>query len=254
MTHADRRLTALACVITAAALALLALVWGLADRPRPPTAHATAAQRTTPSAPSQLAPRTAHADLRTQWVGQGLVVVAMGPSRVLLDTASARTSTDGPTRQLPAPPPASELGHIDLVVLTGDGPSALDAPAAAALAARGAQFAVASAAAEARTTNWGVPVAQVHRVAPWSTAHLGEVELTPIPGDDDAPSSWPVASGRSSWVLASRSVQVLVPTGGAAAALDEAAEQLGPFDLTLVEPRASEPSGPLIAATFAFGR
>jgi L-ascorbate metabolism protein UlaG (beta-lactamase superfamily) len=196
--------------------------------------------------PAELEPQGER--LRATWLGHSTVLLEIDGHLLLTDPVwaerSAPVSWAGP-RRFHAPPLALEdLPHLDAVIISHDHYDHLDHKAVQALAARGVRFLV-PLGVGAHLESWGVEPALITELDWWEATELGDLRLVCTPAHhfsgrgllDRERTLW------SSWAILGPQHRAWF--GGDTGPLDAAdliADRYGPFDLTMIEIGAYDPS------------
>lgn len=184
--------------------------------------------------------------LRVTWLGHSSMLVEIGRQRFLTDPVfSHRISPSpllGPRRFFESPIGAAELPRLDAVVLSHDHFDHLDMKTIQALAA---SMFVVPLGVGAHLEAWGIAPARIVELDWWESTRIGEVELVCTPARH--------FSGRSigsrdvtlwaGWAFVGRSRRVFFSGDtGMFPGFEAIGSSLGPFDLTMIESGAYDPS------------
>jgi L-ascorbate metabolism protein UlaG (beta-lactamase superfamily) len=188
--------------------------------------------------------------LRATWLGHSTVLIEIDGVRVLTDPVwgprASPSRLAGPKRFQPVPVRLREMPAIDLVVISHDHYDHLDYPTIRELAKREVPF-VTSLGVGAHLESWGVPAERIVELDWWQSHRLPNSELTVTA----APSQH--FSGRglqdrnatlwSSLVIRSHRHAVFFSGDtGLTTQYQTIREQLGPFDLVMLEVGAFHPA------------
>ena len=186
--------------------------------------------------------------LRATWLGHSTVLLELDGRRFLTDPVWAERVSPvgwlGPRRFFAPPLPLAQVPPLDGVLLSHDHYDHLDKAAIRGLAARGERF-FCPPGVGAHLRRWGVPAARLTELGWWESAELApNFTLTATPARhfsgrgllDRDRSLW------ASWVL--RGPRHRVFFGGDSGPFDEGfqqiGQQLGPFDLVMLEIGAAD--------------
>ncbi|GAA4872338.1 MBL fold metallo-hydrolase [Kitasatospora terrestris] len=193
--------------------------------------------------------------LRLTWLGHATVLAELDGRRVLFDPVwSERCSPfgfTGPKRLHPVPIPLTELGPVDVVVISHDHYDHLDMPTVQALAAAGADFAV-PLGVGAHLEHWGIPAKRIVELDWWQSAEVAGLKLTATPARHYC-SRGPRTSSHylwASWVVAGPAHR-LFHSGdtGYFPGFAEIGQRFGPFDATMMQIGAYSPYWPEVHMT-----
>ncbi|MGA5700530.1 MBL fold metallo-hydrolase [Peterkaempfera bronchialis] len=179
--------------------------------------------------------------LRTTWIGHATVFVEIDGRRVLIDPVWGERCSPfasfGPRRLHPVPVPLSELGPVDVVVVSHDHYDHLDMGTVQALIDTKAVFAV-PLGVGAHLEHWGVPQRRIVELDWWESAEVAGLTLTATPARHYC-SRGPRTSPHllwASWVVAGPEHRVFHSGDtGYFPGFAEIGERLGPFDATMVQ-------------------
>ena len=200
--------------------------------------------------------------LRATWLGHTTVLLEVDGRRLLTDpvwrTYSSPVNFMGPKRFFPNPLPLTAVPPLDAVIISHDQYDHLDPIAIRALAPTGVPF-FCPLGVGAHLRRWGVPARQITELGWWQSTPLApDFTLTATParhfsgrrlGLDQDATLW------ASWVLAGPTHRVFFggDSGPFAEAFQQIGDAYGPFDLTMLEIGAADPTwadihmGPLVA-------
>ncbi|MEY9967117.1 L-ascorbate metabolism protein UlaG (beta-lactamase superfamily) [Streptacidiphilus sp. MAP12-16] len=179
--------------------------------------------------------------LRLTWMGHATVLAEIQGRRVLFDPVWGERCSPfagfGPRRLHPNPLPLSELGPIDVVVISHDHYDHLDAAAIRTLVGSGADFAV-PLGVGAHLEHWGVPEDRIVELDWHESARVAGLTLTATPARHYC-SRGPRTSTHqlwASWVVAGTEHR-LFHSGdtGYFPGFAEIGAQHGPFDATMMQ-------------------
>lgn len=180
--------------------------------------------------------------LRITWFGHSSVLVEIDGVSVLTDPVwSERTSPVsfmGPKRFHPVPMPLEDLPDVDVVVISHDHYDHLDHPTIVTLSETTDVAFVVPLGVGAHLEHWGVPPERITELDWWQSYTHGQLKLTATPArhfsgrgvTDRDETLW------AGWALTGPQHRVFF--SGDTAMFPELAtigEQLGPFDVTLIE-------------------
>ncbi len=179
--------------------------------------------------------------LRLTWLGHATVLAEIGGRRVLLDPVWGERcspfSWTGPKRLHPVPLPLSELGPVDVVVVSHDHYDHLDMDTVRALIGTGAVFAV-PLGVGAHLECWGVPAERIVELDWWESAEVAGLTLTATPARHYC-SRGPRTSALflwASWVVAGEGHRIFHSGDtGYFPGFAEIGRRLGPFDATMMQ-------------------
>lgn len=122
--------------------------------------------------------------LRLTWLGHATVLAEIGGRRVLIDPVWGERCSPfawtGPKRLHPMPLPLSELGPVDVVVISHDHYDHLDMATIRALIGTDAVFAV-PLGVGAHLERWGVPARRIAELDWWESVEVAGLTLTATP-------------------------------------------------------------------------
>jgi L-ascorbate metabolism protein UlaG (beta-lactamase superfamily) len=122
--------------------------------------------------------------LRVTWLGHSTVLTEIDGHRVLFDPVWGERCSPvtfaGPRRLHPVPAPLTELGPVDVVVISHDHYDHLDMPTIKALAGTDTVFAV-PLGVGAHLERWGVPAARLRELDWHESTRVGSLTLTATP-------------------------------------------------------------------------
>ncbi|MDH6706830.1 L-ascorbate metabolism protein UlaG (beta-lactamase superfamily) [Kitasatospora sp. MAA19] len=179
--------------------------------------------------------------LRLTWLGHATVLAEIGGRRVLLDPVWGERCSPfawtGPKRLHPVPLPLSELGPVDVVVVSHDHYDHLDMATIRELIGTDAVFAV-PLGVGAHLEHWGVPARRIVELDWWESAEVAGLTLTATPARHYC-SRGPRTSSLflwASWVVAGGGHR-LFHSGdtGYFPGFAEIGRRLGPFDATMMQ-------------------
>jgi L-ascorbate metabolism protein UlaG (beta-lactamase superfamily) len=180
--------------------------------------------------------------LRLTWLGHATVLAEMQGRRVLFDPVWGERCSPfpgwlGPGRLHPAPISLTELGPVDLVVVSHDHYDHLDMAAIRALTGSGADFAV-PLGVGAHLEHWGVPADRIVELDWHESARVAGLTLTATPARHYC-SRGPRTSTHqlwASWVVAGDDHR-LFHSGdtGYFPGFAEIGASHGPFDVTMIQ-------------------
>jgi L-ascorbate metabolism protein UlaG (beta-lactamase superfamily) len=188
--------------------------------------------------------------LRVTWLGHSTLLIEIDGVRVLTDPVfGPRTSPVtwmGPARWYPPPIPLDELPELDAVLISHDHYDHLDYPTIARMKDWDTTFVV-PLGVGAHLEYWGVPVENIVEMDWWERTRIAELELVCAPARH--------ASGRqvfdldsTLWagyaLLGSEHRAFFSGDTGLFPGLHEIGEQLGPFDVTMLEVGAYDKAWP----------
>ncbi|WP_245204044.1 MBL fold metallo-hydrolase [Kitasatospora sp. RG8] len=179
--------------------------------------------------------------LRLTWLGHATVLAEIAGRRVLFDPVWGERCSPfgwtGPKRLHPVPLPLSELGPVDVVVVSHDHYDHLDMATIRALVGTGAVFAV-PLGVGAHLEHWGVPAEQLVELDWWESAEVAGLTLTATPARHYC-SRGPRTSALflwASWVVAGGGRRVFHSGDtGYFPGFTEIGRRLGPFDATMMQ-------------------
>ncbi len=179
--------------------------------------------------------------LRLTWLGHATVLAEIGGRRILLDPVWGERCSPfdwtGPKRLHPVPLPLSELGPVDVVVISHDHYDHLDMRTVRALIDRSAVFAV-PLGVGAHLEHWGVPARRIVELDWWESAEVTGLTLTATPARHYC-SRGPRTSALflwASWVVAGGGHRIFHSGDtGYFPGFTEIGRRLGPFDATMVQ-------------------
>ncbi|AUY48855.1 MBL fold metallo-hydrolase [Streptomyces sp. CB01881] len=179
--------------------------------------------------------------LRLTWLGHATVLAEIAGRRVLFDPVWGERCSPfgwtGPKRLHPVPLPLSELGAVDVVVVSHDHYDHLDMATIRALVGTGAVFAV-PLGVGAHLEHWGVPAEQLVELDWWESAEVAGLTLTATPARHYC-SRGPRTSALflwASWVVAGGGQRVFHSGDtGYFPGFAEIGRRLGPFDATMMQ-------------------
>jgi L-ascorbate metabolism protein UlaG (beta-lactamase superfamily) len=181
--------------------------------------------------------------LRVTWLGHSTMIVEIDGSRVLIDPVwgdrASPVSFAGPARWYAPPLPLSDLPRIDAIVLSHDHYDHLDVLTVKALADRDLEWVV-PLGIGAHLESWGVPSDRITELDWWDEARVGDLRLTCTPARHFSGRAATLADQNATlwagWALTGPAHRVFY-SGDTAMhdAFVRIGEQLGPFDLTLIE-------------------
>ncbi|RGD56373.1 MBL fold metallo-hydrolase [Kitasatospora xanthocidica] len=179
--------------------------------------------------------------LRLTWLGHATVLAEIDGRRVLLDPVWGERcspfSWTGPKRLHPVPLPLSELGPVDVVVISHDHYDHLDMGTVRALIGTGAAFAV-PLGVGAHLEHWGVPAERIVELDWWESAEVAGLTLTATPARHYC-SRGPRTSTLflwASWVVAGGGRRIFHSGDtGYFPGFAEIGRRLGPFDATMMQ-------------------
>lgn len=179
--------------------------------------------------------------LRLTWLGHATVLAEIGGRRVLLDPVWGERCSPftwtGPKRLHPVPLPLSELGPVDVVVVSHDHYDHLDMDTIRALTGTGAVFAV-PLGVGAHLEHWGVPARRIVELDWWESAEVAGLTLTATPARHYC-SRGPRTSTLflwASWVVAGGGQRIFHSGDtGYFPGFAEIGRRLGPFDATMMQ-------------------
>ena len=196
--------------------------------------------------PADLEPRGER--LRVTWLGHSTVLLEIDGHLLLTDPVwaerAAPVSWAGPGRFHDPPLALEELPQLDAVIISHDHYDHLDHHTIAALAARGVRFLV-PLGVGAHLESWGVEPGQITELDWWESTEVGDLRLVCTPAHhfsgrgllDRERTLW------SSWAIVGPQHRAWF--GGDTGPLEAAdliADRYGPFDLTMIEIGAYDPS------------
>jgi L-ascorbate metabolism protein UlaG (beta-lactamase superfamily) len=188
--------------------------------------------------------------LRATWLGHSTVLLELDGLRVLTDPVwGPRTSPltwAGPERWYPPPIALRELPPIDAVLISHDHYDHLDQPTIAQMLDWETRF-IAPLGVGAHLEYWGIPAERIIELDWWERTQIGALELVCVPARH--------ASGRqlfdqnrtlwAGYALLGPAHRVYFSGDtGLFPAMREIGEQLGPFDLTMIEVGAYDQAWP----------
>ncbi|MBV2156182.1 MBL fold metallo-hydrolase [Kitasatospora sp. SUK 42] len=179
--------------------------------------------------------------LRLTWLGHATVLAEIGGRRVLLDPVWGERCSPfawtGPKRLHPVPLPLSELGPVDVVVISHDHYDHLDMATVRVLIGSGAVFAV-PLGVGAHLEHWGVPAGRIVELDWWESAEVAGLTLTATPARHYC-SRGPRTSALflwASWVVAGGGRRIFHSGDtGYFPGFTEIGRRLGPFDATMMQ-------------------
>jgi L-ascorbate metabolism protein UlaG (beta-lactamase superfamily) len=185
--------------------------------------------------------------LRVTWMGHSSMLIEVDGHLVLTDPVwSERVSPvqwAGPARFPPTPIPLEDLPELDGVLISHDHYDHLDHKSIEVLNARGEHFFV-PLGVGAHLRSWGVPEDRITELDWWQQVRLGGLDLVATPtqhfsgrGLKRNPTLW------ASWAILGAHHRVWFSGDtGPWDGFDQIGERLGPFDLSLIEIGAMDPS------------
>ena len=186
--------------------------------------------------------------LRLTWFGHSSTLVEIEDLRVLIDPFWGEQS--GPAGLLgsrpfyDAPAALSDLGPVDVVVISHDHWDHLDQPTISAMRDWATTFVV-PLGIGAHLERWGIPSQRIIELDWWQSTSVGGIELVATParhasGRDPLRSNETLWSG---WALLGPQHRVWYSgDSGYYGDLTEIGERLGPFDVTLIESGQYDPN------------
>ncbi|MEV4555388.1 MBL fold metallo-hydrolase [Kitasatospora sp. NPDC049285] len=193
--------------------------------------------------------------LRLTWLGHSTVLAELDGVRVLFDPVwSERCSPFdwiGPKRLHPVPLPLTELGPVDVVVISHDHYDHLDMDTVRTLAAGDAVFAV-PLGIGAHLEHWGVPPRLIVELDWWESAEIDGLRLTATPARHYC-SRGPRPSSKflwASWAVAGKRHRVFHSgDSGYFPGFADIGRRLGPFDATMLQVGAYSEQWPEVHLT-----
>jgi len=179
--------------------------------------------------------------LRATWLGHAGVLVEIEGRRVLFDPVWGERcspfSAFGPRRLHPMPLTPSELGRVDLVVVSHDHYDHLDMPTIRALTGSAAVFAV-PLGLGAHLEHWGVAPRRIVELDWWESARVSGLTVTAAPARhycSRGPRTSPLLLW-ASWAVAGQEHRVYHSGDtGYFPGFRRIGAELGPFDLTMMQ-------------------
>jgi L-ascorbate metabolism protein UlaG (beta-lactamase superfamily) len=188
--------------------------------------------------------------LRVTWLGHSTLLLEIDGRRVLMDPVWGERPSPlpfmGPERWYAPPLPLDELPDLDAILISHDHYDHLDHPSVLALMERGTPWIV-PLGIGAHLEYWGMPAEQIVELDWWQSHRIGEVTLTATPARHFSGRTMPNMSGGptlwAGWSVAGPEHRAYY--SGDTSLFDELVEigeRLGPFDLTMIESGAYDPS------------
>ncbi|MDH6125322.1 MBL fold metallo-hydrolase [Kitasatospora sp. GP82] len=179
--------------------------------------------------------------LRLTWLGHATVLAELDGRRVLFDPVwgerCSPVSWTGPRRLHPVPISLTDLGAVDVVVISHDHYDHLDMDTVRALAGATEVFAV-PLGVGAHLEHWGVPAERIIELDWWESARVAGLTLTAAPARHYC-SRGPKTSPHllwASWVVAGPENRIFHSGDtGYFPGFAEIGRRLGPFDATMVQ-------------------
>ncbi|MFD8756836.1 MBL fold metallo-hydrolase [Kitasatospora sp. NPDC059577] len=179
--------------------------------------------------------------LRLTWLGHATALAEIGGRRVLIDPVWGERCSPfawtGPKRLHPVPLPLSELGPVDVVVVSHDHYDHLDMATVRALIGTEAVFAV-PLGVGAHLEHWGVPAGRIVELDWWESAEVAGLTLTATPARHYC-SRGPRTSSLflwASWVVSGGGHRIFHSGDtGYFPGFAEIGRRLGPFDATMMQ-------------------
>lgn len=179
--------------------------------------------------------------LRVTWFGHSSTLLELDGKRLLIDPVwSERTSPlqwIGPQRWYPPPLALRDLPAVDAVIISHDHYDHLDMQTLVALSQQPTTFVV-PLGVGAHLQRWGIPEQRIVELDWWQHTAIGGIDITATPARHASGRLAP-DSGHTLWAgYALRGPQHRIWYSGDTgfhSELDRIGEQLGPFDLTLIE-------------------
>ena len=200
-----------------------------------------------PVEPEEFA-KPASQSLKATWFGHASVLIELEGKRVFIDPVfSERVSPlsyVGPKRLHPVPVELSKVANIDAVVISHNHYDHLDEATIRHLAAGGTHFYL-PLGVGAHLDNWGIDKSQIHEMAWWHEAQVGNLKIIAAPSRhysgrgllDYKRTQW------ASWALAGKRERAFYSgDSGYSKLFAEIGEKLGPFDLSIIKIGAYGPS------------
>lgn len=185
--------------------------------------------------------------LRVTWLGHSTFIIEIDGSRVLIDPVwgerASPLSWAGPKRFHEPPLPLNELPPIDAVVISHDHYDHLDHPTISQMQRVDTRWLV-PLGVGAHLEYWGIDPSRIEELDWWESRELGPLTITCAPARHFSGRSLTSMNATlwSGWALAGPEHRVFY-SGDTALhpAFEDISEQLGPFDLSIIETGAYSP-------------
>ena len=187
--------------------------------------------------------------LRVTWFGHSSTLVEVDGLRALIDPFwGAQSGPSGLVGTKPFyPPPAalSDLGPVDVVLISHDHWDHLDQPTISAMAGWSTTTFVVPLGMGAHLERWGIAPDRIRELDWWQSTSVGSVELVSTPARHSSGRN-PLHGNETLWsgwaLRGSRHRVWYSGDSGYFADLARIGERLGPFDVTLVESGQYDPN------------
>lgn len=179
--------------------------------------------------------------LRITWFGHSWSLIEIDGARVVIDPIESLRASPfqfmGPARWFAPPVPLSQLGDVDVVIVSHDHYDHLDMASIRALA-RGKTRFVVPLGIGAHLERWGVPADRISELDWWESARVGGLQVTSTPARHASGRINPQSNATlwSGFALVGPKHRVWYSGDtGLTAQFKTIGERLGPFDATLIE-------------------